>query len=54
MAVVFYQVMVSLEQTFDLDPLPDDYAKLMSAFNWVDLDLADLSYPSGCIDGGCE
>ena len=52
MAVVFYQVMISMRQSFDLEPLPNDLSKLFGVFEVVEFDLLEVAYPYGCIGGG--
>ena len=44
--------MLSLGQTFDLDPLPADYLMVISYFTFLDLDWSGLAYPVGCLTNG--
>ena len=52
MALGFYQVLLSLGNTFDLDPLPTDYLLVMSYFSFLDFDWSGLAYPVGCLTSG--
>ena len=51
MALGFYQVLVSLSQTFHLDPLPDDFAAVIGYFKFLGFDWTAFAYPVGCING---
>ena len=46
MAAAFYQVLVGLKPTFQIE-YPDNFKTLMKAFNWIDLDWDTLAYPEG-------
>ena len=46
MAAAFYQVLIGLKPTFDLE-YPDNFRSLMKVFNWIDLDWDHLFYPEG-------
>ena len=50
-ALGFFQVIVSLHQTFQID-LPKDIAALIGYFQFLTFDwVTDLAYPAGCING---
>ena len=51
-ALGFYQVLLSLGYTFDLDPLPADYLMVISYFTFLDFDWSGLAYPVGCLTKG--
>ena len=50
-AVTFYQVTSAIPKTFDIDPLPTDFAEVLSFFTWVEFDLSEITYPTGCLSG---
>ena len=50
-ALGFYQVLVSLSQTFNLEPLPDDFAAVIGYFQFLGFDWTAFAYPVGCITG---
>ena len=49
-ALGFFQILVSLSQTFHID-LPEDIAALIGYFQFLTFDWTDLAYPAGCING---
>jgi hypothetical protein len=51
-AVTFYQMMMSLDQSFDLSPLSAEYADLLATFSFIEFDWIEVAYPSGCLLGG--
>ena len=51
-AVTFYQIMMSLDQSFDLSPLSAEYADLIATFSFIEFDWIEVAYPSGCLLGG--
>ena len=53
-AVTFYQVTSAIPKTFDIDPLPTDFAEVLSYFTWVEFDLSEITYPTGCLSGSFQ
>ena len=51
-AVTFYQVINSLNKSFDLSPLAPDFSHLLNAFAWIDIEWSEIAYPKGCIASG--
>lgn len=51
-AVTFYQIMMSLDESFDLEPLASEYSDLISVFKFVEIDWSVQAYPKGCLVGG--
>ena len=51
-AVTFYQIMMSLPASFDLDPVHVSFGVAMDMFSFFELDWSELAYPSGCLVGG--
>lgn len=49
LAITFYQVTAAIPKTFDIDPLPADFSQVLSFFTWVEFDLAEITYPTGCL-----
>ena len=49
LAITFYQVTAAIPKTFDIDPLPADFSQVLSSFTWVEFDLAEITYPTGCM-----
>ena len=52
MAVTYYQIISSLNQTFHLDPLMIEFGELLKVVNMIDFQWSDLAYPRGCVGGG--
>ena len=46
MAAAFYQALIGIKPTFDLE-YPDNFRAVMRAFNWIDFDWDQLAYPQG-------
>eukprot|EP00966_Prymnesium_polylepis_P331553 7387129-Prymnesium_polylepis.1 len=51
-AVTFYQIILSLAGSFDLDPVHDDLYDMISIFKFFEFDWSEALYPVGCIRGG--
>jgi len=53
-AVTFYQIILSLPGSFDLDPeiAAPDVANLFKAFKFIEFDWSEAVYPTGCLVGG--
>ena len=41
---------MSLDQTYYLSPLPDEFKTVMSYFSFFSFDLSTVAYPSGCLE----
>lgn len=44
----------AIPKTFDIDPLPTDFAEVLSFFTWVEFDLSEITYPTGCLSGSFQ
>jgi len=51
-AVTFYQIILSLPGSFDLEPIPNDLQSLMAGLKFFEFDWSEAVYPRGCIVGG--
>eukprot|EP00966_Prymnesium_polylepis_P115909 2679235-Prymnesium_polylepis.4 len=51
-AVTFYQIILSLPGSFDLDPVPDDLSAMLGYFRFIEFDWSEAVYPTGCLVGG--
>jgi len=51
-AVTFYQIILSLRITFDLDPIEVDLENIMNVFKFFEFDWSEVVYPPGCLVGG--
>ena len=51
-AVTFYQIILSLPGSFDLDPITVDLDMVLKTFKFFEFDWSEALYPVGCIRGG--
>jgi len=51
-AITFYQIIMSMTNSFDLNPITADYSTIISIFTFLELDWSEWVYPTGCLIGG--
>jgi len=51
-AITYFQIMGSLQGSFDLDPVTVNFSDMMATFDFINVDLIGAFYPSGCLIGG--
>lgn len=52
LAVTFYQITSSFDQTFDLEPMSSDFKELLDVIEVFKFDWSEAAYPMGCLTGG--
>eukprot|EP00966_Prymnesium_polylepis_P325218 7381201-Prymnesium_polylepis.5 len=52
MLVGFYQIIIAIENTYNVDPIPDNYISALVPFQFLSFDWSALVYPSSCLSGG--
>jgi hypothetical protein len=52
MLVGFYQIIIAIEVTYNVDPIPDSYINAIAPFQFIGFDWSSLIFPADCLSGG--